>query len=196
MLHGRIFHAHLDQPRRILDIGCGTGRNTVALAKMFPEAFVIGVDLSPVPAIYAKPTNVEYVQGDFATLAKVGDERFQEGSFDYIYHRLLIMGINDWPGYFRNVYKLLSPGGVVEAQEIDIVLRDSRNAVVADNLSAHEFFYNVTARHGLDLQVGQHLQSYMEQSGLVEVEGIAHWWPAVPIPERPETDVGRGRSLN
>jgi SAM-dependent methyltransferase len=173
MLHGRVFHAPLDKPRRILDIGCGTGRNTVALAKMFPEATVIGVDLSPVPAIYAKPTNVEYVQGDFADLAKAGDERFREGSFDYIYHRLL-----------------------VEAHEIDIVLRDSQNAEVADNLSVHEFFYDVTARHGLDLQVGQHLKSYMEQSGLADVEDIAHWCPAVPIPERPETDVGRVRSLN
>lgn len=34
------------QPARILEIGCGTGRNLVALARRFPGARLTGVDLS------------------------------------------------------------------------------------------------------------------------------------------------------
>lgn len=34
------------QPRRILEVGCGTGKNLLALAQRFPEASVTGVDLS------------------------------------------------------------------------------------------------------------------------------------------------------
>ena len=34
------------RPSRILEIGCGTGRNLVALARRFPDAHVTGVDLS------------------------------------------------------------------------------------------------------------------------------------------------------
>lgn len=35
------------QPRRILDLGCGTGSTTLLLKQSFPEAEVIGLDLSP-----------------------------------------------------------------------------------------------------------------------------------------------------
>jgi S-adenosylmethionine-diacylgycerolhomoserine-N-methlytransferase len=35
------------RPRRILEIGCGTGRNLAQLASSFPEAEIVGVDLSP-----------------------------------------------------------------------------------------------------------------------------------------------------
>ena len=34
------------KPARILEIGCGTGRNLVALARRFPDAHLTGVDLS------------------------------------------------------------------------------------------------------------------------------------------------------
>ncbi|HEY1051004.1 MAG TPA: class I SAM-dependent methyltransferase [Prosthecobacter sp.] len=34
------------QPRRILEVGCGTGRNLVSLRRRFPQAHVTGVDLS------------------------------------------------------------------------------------------------------------------------------------------------------
>jgi len=34
------------RPTKILEIGCGTGRNLVALARRFPEARLTGVDLS------------------------------------------------------------------------------------------------------------------------------------------------------
>lgn len=33
-------------PRRILEVGCGTGRNLVSLRRLFPEAHLTGVDLS------------------------------------------------------------------------------------------------------------------------------------------------------
>ena len=36
----------LDRPRRILEIGCGTGRNLAVLAQRFPQAQITGLDLS------------------------------------------------------------------------------------------------------------------------------------------------------
>jgi S-adenosylmethionine-diacylgycerolhomoserine-N-methlytransferase len=33
-------------PQRILEVGCGTGRNLVSLRRMFPQAHITGVDLS------------------------------------------------------------------------------------------------------------------------------------------------------
>jgi S-adenosylmethionine-diacylgycerolhomoserine-N-methlytransferase len=34
------------QPRRVLEIGCGTGKNLVQLARAFPMAEIVGMDLS------------------------------------------------------------------------------------------------------------------------------------------------------
>lgn len=42
------------QPRRILDLGCGTGTTTRMLKAAFPRAEVIGVDLSPYMLIVAE----------------------------------------------------------------------------------------------------------------------------------------------
>jgi S-adenosylmethionine-diacylgycerolhomoserine-N-methlytransferase len=38
--------AAVPAPRRILEIGCGTGRNLIQLARLFPHAHLTGVDLS------------------------------------------------------------------------------------------------------------------------------------------------------
>ncbi|MBD2196174.1 MULTISPECIES: class I SAM-dependent methyltransferase [Calothrix] len=42
------------QPKRILDLGCGTGSTTLMLKQAFPEAEVIGLDLSPYMLVRAE----------------------------------------------------------------------------------------------------------------------------------------------
>jgi ubiquinone/menaquinone biosynthesis C-methylase UbiE len=42
------------QPRRILDLGCGTGSTTLLLKQAFPDAEVIGLDLSPYMLVMAE----------------------------------------------------------------------------------------------------------------------------------------------
>ncbi len=43
----RWLQQHGVQPQRILEIGCGTGVNLAALARAFPNAELVGVDISP-----------------------------------------------------------------------------------------------------------------------------------------------------
>ncbi|WP_009547702.1 class I SAM-dependent methyltransferase [Crocosphaera subtropica] len=40
-------------PKKILELGCGTGTNTINLKKTFPDAVVIGLDLSPYMLVIA-----------------------------------------------------------------------------------------------------------------------------------------------
>ena len=188
-MFGKVFHAPVEQPRRILDIGCGTGRATTQLAAKYLDAHVIGVDLSPVPPIHENPGNVEYIQGDIKKLVSSNDDRFREGSFDYVFHRLLVLGMTDWPGYFDDVSKLLAPGGWVEAQEIDIHTKDGDdNAVGVVNPAVLEFVH-LAALKGMDVRVGSRLRGLMETSGLVGLQEDVYWWPILPMPEKPETDV-------
>lgn len=72
-------------PRRILVAGCGSGKHTVIIAKTFPAAEVIGLDLSLSSLAYAMRksqefgiANVRFVQGDILNVTALGMR------FDYI----------------------------------------------------------------------------------------------------------------
>jgi len=47
-------------PARILEIGCGTGRNLVALARRFPQAQITGIDLSDSMLAMARRKSAAY----------------------------------------------------------------------------------------------------------------------------------------
>jgi SAM-dependent methyltransferase len=73
------------QPRRILDLGCGLGHNTVPLARAFPGSEVVAVDLGAPMLRYGHARaagmgvrNIRFVQGNVETLA------FPDGHFDFV----------------------------------------------------------------------------------------------------------------
>ena len=47
-LGGELHTAPLESPRKILDLGTGTGAWAIDMADIYPEAEVIGNDLSPI----------------------------------------------------------------------------------------------------------------------------------------------------
>lgn len=52
---GNLHLAPLANPKRILDIGTGTGIWAIEMAEQYPDAQVIGIDLSPIqPHWYEK----------------------------------------------------------------------------------------------------------------------------------------------
>lgn len=109
----KIIHAplHAHSVSKIVETGCGTGITTDEFGITFPGASVYGVDLSPVPAIRPKPKNVEYIQGDILELtAPGGDEPLVKGSFDYVFSRALMAGMNRWDEYFKLCVALAKPG--------------------------------------------------------------------------------------
>ena len=77
------------KPRRILDIGCGTGSMTIMLKQSFPESQVIGLDLSPymltVAAHKSAKANVD-IQWQHGNAEKTS---FPDSSFDLITAALL-----------------------------------------------------------------------------------------------------------
>jgi SAM-dependent methyltransferase len=94
-------------PQRILDLGTGTGAAARVLARRFPEATVIGVDLAPkmvdearalLPADLAD--RVRYEVGDASSLD------FEAAAFD------LVVLLNMIP-FFEELARVTAPGGTV-----------------------------------------------------------------------------------
>lgn len=105
------------KPKRILDIGVTIGHGTVPLARAFPDAEVVAVDVgAPVlryGAARAKAMgvdNIQFVQADGADLSRYEDE-----SFDLIVSIILMHEIS-FPtlrAIHAETHRLLRPGGIV-----------------------------------------------------------------------------------
>jgi len=103
------------QPRRILDLGCGTGSTTLMLKRAFPQAEVIGLDLSPYMLFMADRKaqqagwKIQFLHGN----AEQTD--FADASFDLVTAALLF---HETPPtvtqtILKEAYRLLTPGGQV-----------------------------------------------------------------------------------
>ncbi|MDY6784661.1 MAG: methyltransferase domain-containing protein [Cyanobacteriota bacterium] len=103
------------QPRRILDLGCGTGSTALLLKQTFPEAEVIGLDLSPYMLVMAdykakeRGLNLQWQHG----LAEATG--FPDAAFDLVTASLLF---HETPpsiskAILQEGFRLLQPGGQV-----------------------------------------------------------------------------------
>ncbi|QYX56189.1 class I SAM-dependent methyltransferase [Roseovarius sp. SCSIO 43702] len=93
----------------VLDVGCGTGASTLALAsKVGPQGHVTGLDISSLLLDHARSRsdapNVEFVQAD----AQVHTPR---RSFDLLFSRFGVMFFEDPVAAFANLRDAIKPGG-------------------------------------------------------------------------------------
>jgi len=92
----------MGNPKRILEIGTGTGSGAGILKASFPESEVTGVDLSPemIRIAQAKVAGVTFEPADAARLP------FPDASFDLVTQ-------NNVPVYFDELVRVTAPGGRV-----------------------------------------------------------------------------------
>jgi SAM-dependent methyltransferase len=93
-------------PRRALDLGTGTGDGALAIARRFPEAEVVGVDLAPEMVEQARlklpPQLGGRVRFEVADSARLP---FADASFD-------LVGLANMIPFFAELARVVAPGGV------------------------------------------------------------------------------------
>lgn len=125
VLNGRLFRAPLDSNiQRALDIGTGTGIWAIDFADSFPSAEVTGTDLSPIQPSWVPP-NLRFVVDDAESQWLYNPSR----PFDFIHARDLGGAIADWPRLMRQSYEHLRPGGWVELQEFEVMLKSDDDSI-------------------------------------------------------------------
>lgn len=130
------------QPKRILDLGTGTGALALALAKEFPDSKVIGLDLVPEAVELAKQNQV---------LNNINNAEFLQSSwFENISHENQFDLIVSNPPYIDKEDNHLAEG--------DVRFEPS-SALVADESGYSDLFH-----------IAQYALAYLEQNGLLVME--------------------------
>lgn len=188
MMYGRPCRAPVQAPRRILEIGCGTGSMTRYLAERHSSATtVIGVDLSPVPRLSTDPDRLYFIEGDFHGLA-LSHPEISGGGFEYIFSRLLYYSITDWPAYIAQAIALLAPGGWLELQEIHQVFYNADGSEISGSWHWLQHQTQEWRKRGLNMQAGRALPVYLRDAGLIDISTEEFRWVFGRWREHVETD--------
>lgn len=106
--------------RRVLDLGCGSGRDVYALAQLVgPDGEVVGVDMTEEQLAVAEThrhwhenafgyANVRFIKG---YIEKLHELELEPGSFDVIVSNCVVNLSADKADVFSGVHRLLKPGG-------------------------------------------------------------------------------------
>lgn len=154
---------------RCLDIGCGGGDVTVALAEMVPSGHVVGVDLDEAKLALARAEgaeagldNVEFRMGDVLQRESLGDR------FDVIYMRFLLTHLTDPAGAVANAVAQLTPGGILVVEDIDF----SGHFCYPESSAFRNYvtWYSDAVRgRGADPDIGPRLPGLLTGAGLDDV---------------------------
>lgn len=108
--------------RRVLDLGCGSGRDVYALSQLVgPMGEVVGVDMTPEQLAVAQAhiswhmnrfgferSNVRFLRGYIERLDALG---LDPASFDVVVSNCVVNLSIDKPAVLKGVFDLLKPGG-------------------------------------------------------------------------------------
>lgn len=97
-------------PELIADLGSGTGHFMRLLEKRYPKAMVYGIDSAYGMLHFAKEKAPWFTRECFVT-ADVAALPFLDQSFDFIFSNLVLHWCVDLKAVFREVYRVLKPGG-------------------------------------------------------------------------------------
>jgi malonyl-CoA O-methyltransferase len=102
-------------PRRVLDVGCGTGRPTRHLLKRYPGAQLLGVDLAPnmLKVAGRRPWYAPWQKRAAFVCADAAALPFAEMSFDILYASLVLQWCEDLDATLLEWRRLLKPHGLL-----------------------------------------------------------------------------------
>lgn len=93
-------------PKRILDLGTGTGKVLNAMHEAYPEAKCYGLDISSGMMAKIKQQGYSLLVGNIENLS-----RFEDGFFDVVTARMVLHHSSDLVAVFREVNRVLRKGG-------------------------------------------------------------------------------------
>ncbi|KAJ7633129.1 S-adenosyl-L-methionine-dependent methyltransferase [Roridomyces roridus] len=163
------FQLKNERPQRVLELGCGSGAWAIQAAIEFPQAQVVAVDISPLPAHRVLPDNMSF---QFVDLRE--ELPFERESFDIVHARMVMVNVPNTKEVIHKAARLVKPGGLLLLDEPDYksMLNTGGPAVQRCVYKIMEL-WNI---FGSDLQMGRKLQGILAESSWfsdIQVDKIA-----------------------
>ncbi|KAH7922843.1 S-adenosyl-L-methionine-dependent methyltransferase [Leucogyrophana mollusca] len=99
------------ETKAVLDLGCGSGSWIMDVAREFPHASAVAVDLVPMQSL-SMPANCRSEVDDI----NLGLEHFY-GDFNVVHVQLISSGVKDYHGLIEHISHVLRPGGLIDLTE-------------------------------------------------------------------------------
>lgn len=115
ILGNRLTTVPLQDPKKILDIGTGTGEWAMAMGDEYPSAEVIGTDIAKIQPT-GVPLNVFFEIDD---AEEEGGWAWPADEFDLVHLRYMAGAFKNWKYIYQQAYANLQPGGWIEVLDID-----------------------------------------------------------------------------
>ncbi|WP_445171470.1 class I SAM-dependent methyltransferase [Microcoleus sp.] len=155
------------KPRRIIDLGCGTGSTTLMLKQAFPEAEVVGLDLSPYMLVVAgmkaqkAGLNIQWLHSSAESVA------FGDASFDLVASSLLF---HETPpavsrAILRESFRLLKVGG-------QVAILDGNQKTLRQT----EWLTDMFEEPYIKSYAAASLDAWAGAAGFAAVQTHEHWW--------------------
>ncbi|EUC37180.1 hypothetical protein COCCADRAFT_86508 [Bipolaris zeicola 26-R-13] len=181
ILLGQKLHlAPIKDPKRILDLGCGTGIWCMDMADEHPGAEILGVDLSPIQPSFTPP-NCKF-EIDDVTLPWT-----YSTPFDFINIRSLYGSIHSWPSLYTQVFHNLTSGGYLHQLEMSIQFKSDDGTLTPTHVLSQwsDIFHEASKRFGKSFYEVWNLSTYIRNAGFQDVKEYVYKvpvnsWPADP----------------
>ena len=108
------------EPTRILDMGCGVGPSTVAVASYFPQAEHHAIDVGADMLRYAHARAEHLGAAIHFSQQSADTTHFADNSFDLVYSCVVLHETSGtmMPAIMKEAYRVLKPGGVMIHLEV------------------------------------------------------------------------------
>jgi ubiquinone/menaquinone biosynthesis C-methylase UbiE len=170
---GANYLAPVEEPSRVLDVGCGTGQWGFEVCQQFPEALIVGFDLASGKLSW--PPRYRLVKGNLLHGLPFADDQF-----DFVHQRLLVSGVPValWPSVVAELVRVTKPGGWIELVEPPLGFEQAGQAT--QRLFA--VWKDLAASLELETanEVSGSLDWYLREAGL---EGVVRREIRVPVGE-------------
>ena len=142
---------------RVLDIGCGTGKQLTADRRRFPQMTLVGIDRSwgMLQVARRRAPNVNWLQGDGATLP------LDSGSFDYVTNQFSYPHIGRTGEFVQEVFRVLKPQGRFVMTNID--------PWAMQDWFVYQFFPEAFTLDQRDFMQVSEFERYLREAGFVSI---------------------------
>ncbi|KAH0429719.1 methyltransferase domain-containing protein [Colletotrichum camelliae] len=170
---GKLYYAPVEAEKthRVLDIGTGTGIWAIEAAEHFPNAEIIGNDLSASQPTWVPP-NVKFEIDDV-------ESPWVAKPYDFIFSRTMAGAIKDWPKLVNNIYNAdrgmlfsnVNPGGWAEFQDWNTTYYSDDGSLTAEHACTKmcDTFAEACNIIGHDPNPGSKISQWVEEAGFINV---------------------------